>query len=378
MKIQNSTIDSYLLSFCILAPILPVPVAKISVFITFVLLFSRLVFKLNTFLFLNTKLLIIILLFPSVLLTAVYSSENLIRYIFLFFLILFYPYNLNFKKKYINLLSFLIIVYLSITQILIVLGNTFLIEFREQLYENEWGYVWDEGVLTSINLIGVYRSGGLFYNPNVLASLIILYFFIFVSSSKDFEQKKNFIFFLILSLAIISIILTDSRTVIVSFLGYYFLKANYKFLRHNFFFSKVSISQIIISLIVIYALYSVKDKILIGIQVDGSMYGKFNIFLNYIKYVGTFDFVFGGRHDIFFDTEYGYWLGALGLVGLIGLLIFIIFIYNNVPELRLYIITFFLLSVGNSLFYGLLTGSVATYLIIITCSLYYEKTGNIK
>ena len=53
-------------------------------------------------------------------------------------------------------------------------------------------------------------------------------------------------------------------------------------------------------------------------------------------------------------------------------------IYNNVPELRLYIITFFLLPVGNSLFYGLLTGSVATYLIIITCSLYYEKTGNIK
>ena len=67
--------------------------------------------------------------------------------------------------------------------------------------------------------------------------------------------------------------------------------------------------------------------------------------------------------------EYGYWIGSIGILGFIGLAILFRILYTDHKVVRQYFLTFLLMSFGNSLFYGLLTGVMALNIIIILTSL---------
>jgi len=368
MKIRKSTIDSIIISFCLISPIIPKDFAKAAVVISVSSLVYVLFFRLN-FKNYGFKLIMLMLLIPGIILTAFYSAENLIRFVYLLLLIIFYPFNLKLNFKYLNNLSFFIIFYLVITQLFIVFNNSFILDFREIFYAHTFGWVWDEGPITSFSQIGNYRSGGLYYNPNVLASLVIIYFFIFLITLENFSYTRVYFYSFTVFLVVVSIILTDTRTVMVSFLAFFSLKAlSYK--------KEKNFLKIMMLGIIFLAALSIKDKILAGFTEMGSLNIKIRILHNYIENVNLLNLIIGGRHDVFFDSEYGYWLGALGLTGLTSVLLLIIFLYIKIPDLRLFILTFLLLSIGNSVFYGLLTGYVATLFIIITVCLYLDKLQN--
>ena len=368
MKIRKSTIDNIIIAFCLISPIIPKDFAKVAVLISISSLGYVLFYRQN-FKYYGFKLIMIILLLPSIILTTFYSAENLIRFVYLLLLIIFYPYNLKLNFKYLNNLSFLIIFYLAITQLFIVFNYSFILDFRETLYPHIWGWVWDEGPITSFSQVGDYRSGGLYYNPNVLASLIILYFFIFLITLENFSYTRNYFYFFTFFLVVVSIILTDSRTVIVSLLVFFLLKIlSYK--------KGKNLLKIMMLGTILLAALLIKDKILVGFSEMGSLNIKLRILFNYIENVNLLNLITGARYDVFFDSEYGYWLGALGLTGLISILLLITFLYKRIPDLRLFLLTFLLLSIGNSLFYGLLTGYVATQFIIITVCLYLNKLQN--
>jgi hypothetical protein len=108
-------------------------------------------------------------------------------------------------------------------------------------------------------------------------------------------------------------------------------------------------------------------------KVDGSMNIKLSTIYIYIMNEDVFSLIFGGRHDVFFDMEYGYWIGSSGIIGFIGLFIFFRILYLRVKIVRLYLLIFLLMSIGNSLFYGLLTGVIALNVIIISSSIYFKN-----
>ena len=130
MKIRKSTIDNIIIAFCLISPIIPKDFAKVAVLISISSLGYVLFYRQN-FKYYGFKLIMIILLLPSIILTTFYSAENLIRFVYLLLLIIFYPYNLKLNFKYLNNLSFLIIFYLAITQLFIVFNYSFILDFRE-------------------------------------------------------------------------------------------------------------------------------------------------------------------------------------------------------------------------------------------------------
>ena len=77
----------------------------------------------------------------------------------------------------------------------------------------------------------------------------------------------------------------------------------------------------------------------------------------------------GGRYGVFYDMEYGYWIGSIGIIGTIGLILLFRNLYIENKILRLYFVVFLFMSLGNSLFYGLLTAVIALNIIIISSSL---------
>jgi len=196
MIIKKNKIDNFLILFFMLATITPVHFNKILVAIAFYLILIRFL-RYGKILFSHDRLLIFFLIVPGIILTVFNSPQYLIRFIIILFIIFGFPFaKFKLDKKLIMYFSCLIIAYLFTTQMLIHIGIDWAVSFRDTwyFYEDSWyftkntfildelniiNYVSAEGfIIDFINFIRTYRPGGIFYNPNVLGSIILLYFYI--------------------------------------------------------------------------------------------------------------------------------------------------------------------------------------------------------
>ena len=117
------------------------------------------------------------------------------------------------------------------------------------------------------------------------------------------------------------------------------------------------------------------------VSTEGSANAKFQILTSYLADVNFLTLILGGTFNIQFDNEYGNWIGASGLLGIFAWINIVKMMYHKIPQTRALIIAFLLTAVGNTLFYGLLSGSIVLILFCITCSFWvlnHEEEKNKK
>lgn len=242
MNIKKSTVDTINIMFIMLSTISPYFIAKFLVFLSLFFLFIRIFLSRDLFLYTNKKILIIIFLLPGIIGVIFIAPENLIRFAGIILIILGFPFS-SFKVKSfpILILSYLILLYLIITQILIMQGNQLIIDFREFAYTDESSHLHRgpmygpvENILdNAFSFEANIRAGGIYSNPNVLALIVLLFFFVLDVSSKNFNETiisnkkkliRNFSYFLIFLLVTFCFMLAKSRTVIGAFSFYIIFK----------------------------------------------------------------------------------------------------------------------------------------------------------
>ena len=312
------------------------------------------------------------------------NIENTLRFVTLLLIILGSPFsNIMIRKKNINFVSLLIILYLVLSQFYLAKGNTILLNIRETWYPFEYDYVFEKSGFYTDSIIGSiidkqnwFRPGGLYFNPNTLATLVFLYFLIYdITSSQSVKDNlirhkkfKKIIYFCVFILVTLSILLTKSRTIIITY-SVYLIFSNFNLKQ----FIKFNITSILTMLIPTAILLFKFPIIYEGIfNYQQSFYLKITFLNQYIQNSDLMTLMFGGTFDYFFDMEYGYWLGASGLFSFFGFYIYFKKIVQVVPKMKILLLSFLLISFGNSLFYNLLNSPILLSLIVVLCSLNYK------
>ena len=386
MTLKKSSIDTFLIACCLVSTIMPVIFAKKMVIMVFCFLLIKFLVNRNKFHYINVKIMIFLLFLPGMTMAFSHSGEALFRYFPVLFLIFGFPFS-NYQLNYFFLFKTLIfiILYLILSQLLITYGNDFLIQFRINWYPFEWIDKFDISPINSFSEIyfrekSVYRYGGLFYNPNTLAGLVFIYFLIFdilYNHIKKISYQTNFkwIYFVIISLIIISLLLAYSRTILITFILYLLFK------NFNKIFFKLKIRffvliEIIVSLIILALIF--ESTILRILNPRDSFSFKYMAFKNYIEDSSILNLLIGGNNDTFLDQEYGYWLSTSGLIGLLAFFIFFKMMINTVKTTKILIFSFLLIGIGATVFYNFIMISVIIPLLIINSSIYFNTKMKIK
>ena len=377
---KRDTLDTILVMLCMLTPISPLIFAKKLVIVSSALLVLRILGSRNIFYVLK-KLLIISLFIPGVVLAIFNSPNDLIRLVPILLIILGFPfYDFKVRARPIKILSFYIIIYFIVTQVLLALGNSSVLNFRQVWYPSEYDYIWNYGFIDSItSSLGQFRAGGLYYNPNTLASVIILYYFIFNTSSQYIEQSsinfskkkintRKIINLFMLALVSFSLFFTGSRTAMVALIGYIGVQN-----LHIALFKKLQIKKNTLwaGLFCLIFLFLIFDRIVKGVS-TGSLYIKLKILMNYLSESNSLKLLFGGTHNTHFDTEYGNWIGAYGFLGLLAWFITLRMIHRTIPLTKPLIFAILLSAMGNTVLYGLLTGSIMLAVVLISSSYWWQ------
>lgn len=384
---KKNKLDTTIFSLCILTPIIPSNYSKQAVAIAFAILLLRIIMSPNINRFILTKVLIAVLFLPGISSALITAPEHLIRYGPILILLIGFPYKkFNLLARTIAYITTGAIAYLFISQIFIAFGNPLAIGFRDSWYPieniastNLWDYGYADSLLFERR---IFRAAGIFYNPNVLASVLTLYYFMFTISHHHIQQtsdKKNFKYFnikkyvylTIASVSWLSIFMTGSRTSIVAIIIFtIFSQINFESLKKL----RLKLSGLLIIIgSIVFTAYYLFDILLEGFKEEGSANIKFAILETYLDKVSLNSLLFGGTFNIQFDAEIGSWIGSSGLIGLVGVTTVCLVFYRTVASVRATILAFLLISIGNTLFYGLLTAGLAVILIIITTVLWWQS-----
>lgn len=389
---KKSTYDTILAMFCMMTPVSPGVFAKELVIVSTTLLILRILVTRNIFYFIKKKVLIILLFTPGIIFAIFTSSENLIRFVPVLLLVLGFPfYGFKIKAKPIMILAISILVYFIATQTLLAFGNSILLNFREVWYPTEFDGAFNYGTVDTLFFTPEeFRAGGLYYNPNVTASVILLYYLIFSASfqyisenSINFSKKKpfmkNILYLIILGLVSVSLFFTSSRTAIITLVVYVASQNfNMNLLKKGLIQKKTFWAFLFTSIFLLF----VGERMIDGVvSTEGSANAKFQILTSYLADVDFLTLILGGTFNIQFDNEYGNWIGASGLLGIFAWINIFKMMYHKIFQTRALIIAFLFTAVGNTLFYGLLSGSIVLILFCITCSFWvlnHEEEKNKK
>ena len=392
MIIKKSSFDTMFIMLVMLAVVMPVFLAKPILQASLIFLLVRIIICKDFYPYMKKKIIIFILFAPGILGAFLVSQEHLVRFVGIMLIVLGFPF-LSFKIKQFPILitSILILIYLCVSQILILQDNQLMIDFRDFGYKNEWSYAFDQyGSVENIfrEFIDFFkndyiRAGGLYYNPNVLGVVILLYFFIFNITWKNYNQiiahdKKKiiklFIYLSIFSLMLFSIMLTKSRTVIISLLAFIiFQNLNISDLIRLKLKKKLIIP--IFFTIIILSIFI--ENIMKGIFTQtGSANIKIIVIFEYISQANIFDLLFGGKFDRNLDAEYGNWIVTSGFLGVLAFFIFYKMVYRFAPQTKALLISFLLIGIGNTLFYNLVYVSILIPLFIILSSFNIKDSEN--
>ena len=376
--VKKSTIDTTLAMLCMLTPVSPGIFAKKLVIVSTALLILRILSSRNLLYLIKKKFLILLLFVPSIIITTFNSPEELIRFVPVLLLVFGFPfYGFKVQARPIMIFSICIIVFFVITQYFIAVGNTVVINFREVWYPSIYSEVWNYGSVDEvINAYRAFRAGGLYFNPNTLANVTVLYYLIYSVSSKYKQQKNiNFSKIKILNLFILisvffSIYFTGSRTHLIALMTFIVVS--------NFDMSLLKKGLIKKNTFWVLLFFSIflfltMDDILRGLDSEGSANIKFQILTNYLNSSNFLEILFGGTYNIQFDNEYGNWIGSTGFFGMLAWFLILRMFYITIPSIGYLIFPFLMASVGSTLFYGLLTGSIVIILLVITSSFWWQS-----
>ena len=382
MKIKIKTIDTSIISFLLISTVLPITFSKIMISTSFIAILLRIFLSKDFLKYYNNKILILILFLPVLFNSFLYDLKETIRYLVILMIVLGLPYSsFRINSSPINKVSLLCLFYLIISQILLIFQNEVIYNFRDYAYKTEWSYVFlSYGKVDNILDVFVdesFRAGGLYYNPNILANLIFLYFIIFDLTYKEnntnYISKKNYflkkinLYNVIFIIIVLSILLTKSRTVIIALLIYFSL-VNFEF--KNILNLKINKKIFSLIFLVILIFLSLGDRLIEGfLNQDGSFYLKYNIFYNHLLNADFFEILFGGTFEKQFDTEYGKLFGASGLLGTLGYFYFLKLIADINVKAKQVVLSLLIISFGTTIFLSLLKISIILPIIIIICSL---------
>ncbi len=372
---KKSTLDTALIVSALLSPVAPGLVSKELVMMSFSLLIVKILVSGNILRYIKEKVITILFFLPGTTLALLNSPSDMLRFFPVLFLVLGFPYR-GFKLNHavIAYASILVIGYLFVTQLLIAFGNPSLISFRNDFYPIEhdaWRYR-DIGSL--FFPFGTFRAAGVFYNPNVQGLVLILYFFVYsiLHSSIRPKNKKlifsDWAYYILLAIVFYSIFITGSRTALMSLIFYILLK---EALSNGMFKISKKIKWTILLLASAPAIwFFLWDRLMQGFTDPmGSANIKLRILFDYLQASDLATLLFGGTYDLQFDAEYGYWIGAAGICGVIGWVLTLRLFFSHIPSSRAISLAMLLMAIGNTVFYGLMTGAIATLLLVTACTL---------
>lgn len=381
MIIKKSSLDTFLIMLVMFVAVLPILIAKKLLTLAIFILFIRVAISKDFFIYPKNKMIIFMLLMPGIIGAMYTAPEHLIRFIGIIIIVMGFPFS-TFKIKHtpILILSSLIIFYLSFTQILLLQGNQLIMNFRDFAYYFE-GIDAHKNYGTTDNIFKnafdfsywKIRGGGLYSNPNTLAAISLFYFFIYDTTWKNFNQiiKRNIkkweiYFYSLVFISTLSILMqSKSKTFIIGF-AIYLIISNFDLA--SFVKFKFKKKFLILFLFVSGILFLFFDKIILSFLQGGSGNIKYSILFDYLENASIFNLLFGGTYNFWFDTEYGYWIGATGFFGVVAFFVIYRIIYNFSLRTRPLLITFLFTSIGSSLFYNLFYVSILIPLFIILLS----------
>lgn len=209
---KKSTFDTLVIILALLAPVAPEVFAKELVVIIFIIFFVRILLSGNISLYIKEKLVIFVFFVPGIIFTLFNSPADLIRFAPILLLLAGLPYRgFNLKPTAIAYTSIVMIGYLVITQFFIALDSPALVLYRDSWYPIE-NNVWAYGSVDSLIYgFSEFRAAGVFYNPNVLGLVLVLYFFVYSHlrhkslSREDAIIFSNKTYFLMVTITVFSV-----------------------------------------------------------------------------------------------------------------------------------------------------------------------------
>ena len=381
MKIKKNFLDTLSVVLIMFVTILPLFIAKQLVILSLSFILVRIITKRDIFFYFEKKIIIFILLMPGILGALFSAPEHLVRFYGILLIVLGFPYSgFKIKYSYIVVLSSLILLYLIITQILIMQGNQIILNFRDFAYYYEGVEVHRNYFSTDNIFMNAFdfsywkaRGGGLYSNPNILSGVVIIYFFIFDISWKYLNQSINYgkkkwnkyFYQSMFLLVLFCLMQTKSKTYLVAFLAYLIFQHLNVINLSRLRIKKKLIVPLFFGVGILSLFFG---KIIDGFFLEGgSAFIKYTLLFNYLENASIFNLIFGG---IFFnfDNEFSLWFGAVGLLGVVAFFNFYRMVYQYSPQSKALLISLLLISLGASLFYSLLLVSILIPLFVILLS----------
>lgn len=274
-----------------------------------------------------------------------YSLDNFVKVINIYLILVLFPISNRIKLNNKYLIISLVVIFIS--QISYIINLSIVINFIEKFYSND--YFNSSEILAldgRANIGGIFRFGGLFRNPNQCGRMVTLLLGIYLINNEKIKSKD----YLVISLALLSVLLTGSRTaflisLILIFVHFIFLQKNKKIARFNI---------ILFALAVTYLAINSEFRGFDLIEKTGatSLGSKFDFLYNYYQnstygqfILGNFNideisYNYNNLRITKFDFEFGYLFHGFGILGLLIILfqVFKIFIKGDYKIKYLFII----------------------------------------
>jgi hypothetical protein len=197
----------------------------------------------------------------------------------------------------------------------------------------------DYGVLDASTDFTFFRTGGIYYNPNLQGQYIVglLLIFLISSANKTSRFLKNIFYFL----SFFSVLLTGSRTsfVIITLIFLFNIPLKYKL--YIFLFLGILSTYVFISfgpnaLRIFNVISDLKDS-------EGSSNVKLNLLLEHINnslnsLIGFMKLMIGNLWDgkLHLDSDIGYIIYAFGFIGLLFMVLYFFSYWNVIKNKFIY------------------------------------------
>ena len=373
---QNSS-SSNIISLLLVVLVMPNNIAKpFTVLIISLILISQYRNILNAKYF-QVKVILLVILLPGLVMTIYKDFEEVIRFMPILLMILMFPYSyikINLRKILIT--SIVVLIYIIATQYLIGINNSSIINLRNTYYPMETN-IWNYGYLGEDSYVfdRQLRFGGIFYNPNVCASNVFMYFAcsIYALNSIDNPLSKKIIFLLVVFFTFYSLFLTGSRTFIVGicvFMAIKYMNIYEILLKKKVGYQQLAYLILLFSLLVYVIIIGFESVVEGLLSEGGSANEKNEILIKYLQYMLSNDIstlIFGGAHKIQFDADLGSIIGAFGILGFIGIGIFYIKCIQEISDSVPFVLTVIIASIGNTIIYNL-AASLQVFIVLVVVS----------
>ena len=355
--------------------------------ISFLLIINFRQIEINTL----EKIILCLFLTPCIAVSFLFDFElvQFIRFLEIIVIIFLFPTTTFFLFKRRGLILTLIL-YIVFIQLSLAFNVDIVNSFVENNYPiplelNNFNYGVYDSSSTLIDIISS-RFGGYFHNPNILAANIYLLTCLYIGNITLYKDYNKSQLLIIILIAFISIFLSGSRTVLITFFItiLFGLKKQIKsfliplsLMFGIFLFSSLSklIQELSNARIFsnIFSLFSDKDD---------SGYSKYFGFYKYFRDYNYSDInellaLFFGKMgwNFQFDIDFGYLLSFFGVIGSAMILVYLMLLYNRSKSEMRFMFFIFLISIGATIIMNFRFCIIALHLISSTYNLKNKRTN---